>query len=222
MSDPGKREEERLAQLFGRRGIHLQPDQVWKLNVFLDELEQWNRKINLTGLSSRQRIVDELLIDSILPTPFLPDQGTLLDVGAGAGFPAIPIKICKPLLRCQLIEPNAKKIRFLKQVIRIARLRKIEVVEGRIEDPEETFLPEGYDVITSRAFVPLPRFLILCAPRLSPEGYMVAFLGSRSELSIRESAELIEMHHLFPFKRLCYAIPGKPAKREILILKRSV
>jgi len=222
LSDTVKREEEGLSQLFRRWGIRLQPDQAWKLNIFLDELVQWNKKINLTGLSSRKRIVDELLVDSILPAPFLPDQGTYLDVGAGAGFPAIPIKICKPRIRCHLIEPNKKKAGFLKQVIRMTRLQKIEVVEGRMEDQEGALLKNGYDVITSRAFVPLPGFLMLCAPHLSPEGFMVAFLGARSELSIRESAESMAMHRLFPFKRISYAIPGKPAKREILILKRRV
>jgi len=197
------------------------PDQAMQLDLFLDELELWNKKINLTGLSSRQRIVDELLIDSLLPTPFLPEQGTLLDVGSGAGFPAIPIKICKPRLRCQLIEPNAKKTHFLKQVIRLARLEKIEVIQGRMEEQEAALLPEGYDVITSRAFVPLAGFLTLCAPHLSPNGSMVSFLGGRSESTIQESAEDIHRHRLFPFKRISYAVPGRKAKREVLILKKK-
>jgi len=204
-----------------RWGIRVQPDQAWKLNIFLDELEQWNRKMNLTGLSSRQRIVDELLIDSILPAPFLPDQGTLLDVGSGAGFPAIPLKICKPRLRCQLIEPSAKKTRFLKQVIRIAQLKKIQVIQGLLEDQKGALVPEGYDVVTSRAFVPLPGFLTLCARHLSHGGRMVAFLGGQSESSIRESSDIIHAHRLFPYKRIPYSLPGKAAKREILILQKS-
>lgn len=199
----------------------MHPDQALQLDLFLDELELWNKKINLTGLSSRQRIVDELLIDSLLPTPFLPDQGTLLDVGSGAGFPAIPIKICKPRLRCQLIEPSAKKTHFLKQVIRLARIEKIEVIQGRMEEQEAALLPEGYDVITSRAFVPLSGFLTLCAPHLSPNGCMVAFLGGRSESAIQESAEDIHLHRLCPFKRISYSVPGRKAKREILILKKK-
>ncbi len=221
LSDPGKREEERFGSLLGRWGIRVSRDQAWRLGVFLDELETWNKKINLTGLSSRQGIVDELLADSILPTPFLPEQGTLLDVGSGAGFPAIPIKICKPLLRCQLIEPNSKKIRFLKQVIRLARLQKIEVVEGRMEEQDGLLLPEGYDVIISRGFAPLPRFLALCAPHLSPCGRIVAFLGGRSESLIRESGDIIRKHRLFPFKKIPYSLPGKASKREILILEKE-
>lgn len=221
MSDPAKGEQERFGPLLRKWGIRVHSDQAWKLDVFLDELEFWNKKINLTGLSSRQKIVDELLADSILPTPYLPDHGTLLDVGSGAGFPAIPIKICKPRFRCQLIEPNAKKSHFLKQVIRLAQIENIEVIQGRMEEQEGVLLPAGYDVITSRAFLPLRGFLTLCAPHLSPGGRMVAFLGGRSESSIRESAEIIEMHRLFPVKRISYSIPGKAARREILILKKK-
>jgi 16S rRNA (guanine527-N7)-methyltransferase len=221
LSDPAKGEEKRFGPLLRKWGVHVHSDQAWKLDVFLDELELWNQKINLTGLSSRQKIVEELLVDSLLPTPFLPDEGNLLDVGSGAGFPAIPIKICKPGLRCQLIEPNAKKTHFLKQVIRLARLENIEVIQGRMEEQEGALFPAGYDVITSRAFVPLPRFLILCAPRLSPGGRMVAFLGGRSGSAIQESTEIIQRHRLFPFKRISYLLPGKGVKREILILKKQ-
>ena len=222
MSDPDKRERERFEPLMQKWGICLDADQDWKLGIFLDELELWNKKINLTGLSSRQRIVDELLTDSLLPTPFLPDRGTLLDVGSGAGFPAIPIKICKPELECQLIEPNSKKTHFLKQVIRLARLTDIEVIQGRMEKEEGALLPGGYDVITSRAFLPLSGFLALCAPHLSPGGCMVAFLGGRSESTIQESAGIMDRYRLFPFKRLGYALPGKKGKRAILILKKEM
>ncbi|HEJ83572.1 MAG TPA: 16S rRNA (guanine(527)-N(7))-methyltransferase RsmG [Desulfobacteraceae bacterium] len=221
MSDPAKDVQERFTPLLREWGVRLHSDQDRKLGVFLDELEFWNKRINLTGLSSRQRIVDELLVDSLLPAPFLPDQGTLLDVGSGGGFPAIPIKICKPRLRCRLIEPNAKKTHFLKQVIRLAGLGNIEVIQGRMEEQEGVLFPEGYDVITSRAFVPLAGYLTLCGPLLSPGGRMVAFLGDQSESAIQESAKLIDMHRLFPFKRISYRLPGKGRKREILILKKE-
>jgi 16S rRNA (guanine527-N7)-methyltransferase len=222
LSDPAENGMEKFGSLLSKWGIRVHSDQAWKLNVFLDELELWNRKINLTGLSSRQKIVDELLTDSLLPTPFLPDEGNYLDVGSGAGFPAIPIKIFKPRLNCQLIEPNSKKVHFLKQVIRLARLNQIEVVEGRMEEGGGVFLTKGYDVITSRAFAPLPRFLTLCAPHLSLEGFIVAFLGGQGEAAIRESEAIIDRYRLFPFKRISYVLPGKPGKREVLILKRSV
>lgn len=221
LSDRAPGPTERWEPFLRESGIDLQSDQTSRLNIFLDELMLWNEKINLTGLHSRQGIACDLLSDSILPIPFLPDEGTLLDVGSGAGFPAIPIKICRPGLKAQLIEPHAKKVHFLRQVIRLARLKDIEVIQGRLEDETETLSPTGYDVITSRAFVPLPVFLTLCGPHLSAGGCMVAFLGSRGESSIEESAAVMERHRLSPFKRLPYTVPGKGTRREILILKKK-
>ena len=220
MSKSGENKEDTSGSFLRRFGINLSRDQTCKIDIFLDELEEWNRKINLTGISSRQGIVNELLLDSIIPTPFLSDEGTFLDVGSGAGFPALPIKICKPRLRCQLIEPNSKKGRFLKQAIRLTQLRKIEIIEGRIEEQKEMLYPEGYDVITSRGMAPLPRLLTLTAPHLRSGGRVVVFLGGRSESLIRESADIIESHRLFLFRRIPYSLPGKASKREILILEK--
>ncbi len=206
--------------MLDRFGLKLSWDQTHKLGIFLDELEEWNKKLNLTGLSSRQSIINELLIDSMMPTSFMPDNGNLLDIGSGAGFPAIPIKICKPSLKCQLMEPNSKKISFLKQIIRIAKLEKIEVIKGRIEEEEGLLHPEGYDVITSRGLAPLPQFLTWGAPHLAPGGLIVAFLGSQSEEALKKSADVIRKHRLFPFKSISYSLSGKSSGRNLLILKR--
>jgi len=221
LSNPGIDEIDAFRALLSNRGIHLNPDQWVQLDVFLNELELWNQKINLTGISSRRRMMEELLFDSLLPTPFLPDRRTLLDVGSGAGFPAVPIKICKPRLRCQLIEPHKKKVRFLRQVIRLARLRDIQVIEGRMEEVGEALIRQGYDVVTSRAFLPLPALLSLCGPHVAPGGCMAAFLGGRADALIQESAEVIKRYGLVPFKRIAYPLPGKGTKRDILILRKE-
>lgn len=207
--------------MLNRFGLKLSWDQTHKLGIFLDELEEWNKKLNLTGLSSRQSIINELLIDSMMPTSFMPDDGNLLDIGSGAGFPAIPIKICKPSLKCQLMEPNSKKISFLKQIIRLTKLEKIEVIKGRIEKEEGLLHPEGYDVITSRGLAPLPQFLTWGAPHLAPGGLIVAFLGSQSDEALKKSANVIRKHRLSPFKSISYSLSGKSSGRNLLILKRQ-
>ena len=206
--------------MLNRFGIELSWDQTHKLGIFLDELGEWNKKFNLTGLASRQSIINELLIDSMMPAPFMPDDGNLLDIGSGAGFPGIPIKICKPRLQCQLMEPNSKKIGFLKQIIRLAELEKVDVIKGRIEEGGGLLHPEGYDVITSRGLAPLPQFLTWGAPHLTPGGLIVAFLGSQSEEALKKSADIIRKHNLFLFKSIPYSLPGKSSERNLLILKR--
>ncbi|MBW1868621.1 MAG: 16S rRNA (guanine(527)-N(7))-methyltransferase RsmG [Deltaproteobacteria bacterium] len=220
MSEPNKREVEKFRSLLSRFGLKLSWDQTRKLGIFLDELEEWSKKFNLTGLSSRQSIINELLIDSMMPAPFIPDKGNLLDIGSGAGFPAIPIKISKPGLHCQLMEPNSKKISFLKQVIRLADLEKVAVIKGRIGEEEGLLHPEGYNVITSRGLAPLPQFLTWGAPHLTPGGLIVAFLGSQIEEAMKKSADVIRKHNLFLFKSIAYSLSGKSSERNLLILKR--
>ncbi len=219
LSKPNKREVEKFRSLLNRFGTGLSWDQTHKLGIFLDELEEWNKKLNLTGLSSRQSIINELLIDSMMPAPFIPDKGNLLDIGSGAGFPAIPIKICKPGLQCQLMEPNSKKISFLKQVIRLADLEKVAVIKGRIEEGKGLLHPEGYDVVTSRGLAPLPQFLTWGAPHLTPGGLIVAFLGSQIEEAMKKSVDVIRKHNLFLFKSIAYSLSGK-SERNLMILKR--
>jgi len=220
LSKPNKGGVAKFRSLLDKFGLTLSWDQTHKLDIFLDELEEWNKKLNLTGLSSRQSIINELLIDSMMPTSFMPDNGNLLDIGSGAGFPAIPIKICKPSLKCQLMEPNSKKISFLKQIIRIAKLEKIEVIRGRIEEEKGLLHPEGYDVITSRGLAPLPQFLTWGAPHLAPGGLIVAFLGSQSDEALKKSADIIRKHRLLPFKSISYSLSGKSSGRNLLILKK--
>jgi len=220
LSKPDKREVEKFRSLLNRFGIELSWDQTHKVDIFLDELEEWSKKFNLTGLSSRQSIINELLIDSMMPAPYIPDKGNLLDIGSGAGFPGIPIKICKPGLQCQLMEPNAKKISFLKQVIRLADLEKVDVIKGRIGEEESLLHPEGYDVVTSRGLAPLPQFLTWGAPHLTPGGLIVAFLGSQVEEAMKKSVDVIRKHNLFLFKSIAYSLSGKSSERNLLILKR--
>jgi len=212
---------EDIESLADRFGLQLSWDQIRRLEIFLDQLEAWNRKINLTGLRSRRRIINELLIDSLIPATLIPHTGRLLDIGSGAGFPAVPIKISRPCLECLLLEPASKKVSFLKQVVRAAGLQKIGILRGRIEEAAAVLNQKGYHVITSRAVVPLPGLIRWAVPHLAPGGMIVAFLGRNSERVMEESADLIDKHHLFTFRSISYLLPGKGLPRTILSLKRK-
>ncbi|MCD6296131.1 MAG: class I SAM-dependent methyltransferase, partial [Deltaproteobacteria bacterium] len=85
-------------------GATLTTPQIDLINIYLHELWEWNKKINLTGLTSRERILRELLIDSLIPSPYLPEKGNPLDVGSGAGFPANPLKNLSPGIKMHLME----------------------------------------------------------------------------------------------------------------------
>ena len=200
--------------------INLSPGQKDLLSIFIKELTAWNRHMNLTGLSSTRRIMDELVADSLMPLPYLPDTGICLDVGSGAGFPAIPLKICRPAVKFFLMEPNLKKGSFLKQIIRLCGLKQIEVIRERIETLSQPFPFKRCHIITSRAMAPLPKLIGWCTPYLAPGGLMVAFLGNRFEDILAECEPLLKEKGLFVHDTKPYMLKGKELKRNLLILKK--
>jgi len=201
-------------------GIELSSYQLNLFRIYLMELDHWNQRINLTGLKSNERMVIELLLDSLIPAPFLPDTGRMLDVGSGAGFPGIPLKIYKPRLEIHLLETNSKKVSFLKQVIRLLGLKGIHVIKGRIERDEATLHPDGYPLITARALAGLHQTIEWCSPFLLPGGLLVSFLGSRAEEDLKGCRQIIEENRLLIHGEIPYVLPGKRSKRNMVIFKK--
>lgn len=202
-------------------GVELSPVQIHLLKIYLKELWEWNRHMNLTGLTTREGIIKELLLDSLIPLPLLPDHGRLLDIGSGAGFPAIPLKICRPGIKAHLVEANSKKASFLKQVIRITSLDQIDVIRGRVENSGTLLCPEGYNIVTARALARLPQTLIWCAPHLMPGGILVTFQGRQFEDTLRESSYVLKKHGLYLHKSVSYVLPETDCHRNILIFRKS-
>ena len=214
-------ERELLSKCASGLGISVPGDQLHLLGIYLDELWEWNEKMNLTGLSSRQGIIRELLVDSLLPSAFLPERGRLLDIGSGAGFPGIPLKINKSGIEVHLIEANSRKANFLRQVIRAAKLTGIEVIRGRVESEGTNLHPDGYHIITARAVSPLPQCLSLCTPFLCSGGIIVNFQGKRFEKALEESSDVIKELGLLLHKSIPYKLPGVDIQRQLLIFKKQ-
>ena len=156
-----------------------------------------------------------------MPLPFLPNDGVCLDVGSGGGFPAIPLKICKPNLDFFLLESNSKKGSFLKQVIRRCGLKKITVVRERIDTPSGPFPFKEVDIITSRAMAPLPKLIDWCTPYLGAGGAMIAFLGKRFEEILTECEPILKKNDLSVLDLRPYTIKATKSKRSLLVLRKG-
>lgn len=195
--------------------------QLELFRLYLDELWQWNQKINLTGLQSWDRMVIELLLDSLIPAPFLPQKGSMLDVGSGAGFPGLPLKIYRPGLETDLMEVNSKKVSFLRQVLRVLKLEGIQVIRGRIEGDRRGLHAGGYHIITARAVAALSRTIPWCAPLLCKGGLFVGYLGARAGEVLERSQNVIESYGLLLRGVVPYFLPGKGSERNIVLLVRE-
>jgi len=201
-------------------GIALSQHHLNLFSTYMDELLEWNSRMNLTGLSERKRIIIELFLDSLIPSPFIPERGRMLDVGSGAGFPGIVIKIYRPHLKICLLEASSKKTSFLKQVIRLLKLVDIDVVNGRIEMDKGKLHSDGYHLITARALAGLDQIITWCSPFLSIDGMLIGFLGSSAGNELKKSKVALDANSLVVDRVIPYSLPGMQSGRTLAILKK--
>lgn len=152
---------------------------------YLKELKDWNKKINLTAIKEDRDIVIRHFLDSLTLAPFLSGEETILDIGSGAGFPGIPLKIIIPSLRITLMDSVAKKVVFMRHIIWTLGLKDIEAVQGRGEDVKTIKRFEAcFDIVTSRAFAELGRFLDIAMPYAKKGGILLSLKGPKGPKEI--------------------------------------
>ena len=204
-------------------GIELSENQVTLFGRFLEQLSSWNRRMNLTGISETRAMIIRLLLEPLVALPYLPTYGTLLDVGSGAGIPGVPLKIARQSLEVHLLESRAKKVSFLKYVIRELGLNAITAYHGRAEKPPSQLgLLSCYDVVTARALAPLGKTVRLCYPYIREGGLLITYKGSRVNDEIQEYAGSFEELHLLIDNVVPYNLPEIEGQRYLVIVRREI
>ena len=134
-------------------GLDLTPAQSRCFYEHMREMRHWNRRINLTAITDPEAIAVKHFLDAIAPADRIPDRIRLLDIGSGAGFPGLPLKVMRPRSQVTLVDSARKRVNFLRHVIRRLALDRVEVYHGRIEAFTENHRRDArFDVIVSRAF----------------------------------------------------------------------
>jgi len=173
-----------LAQAINELGLPLSETQQRTLLLYLDQLLLWNKAYNLTAITDPEEALIKHVIDCLSIITHLP-AGSLLDIGTGAGLPAVIIAICQPERQCTALDSNQKKIRFIKQISSELGLSNMQPIASRIEAHEAS-----YAVVTSRAFASLIDFVEVAQPRLADGGFLCAMKGkvpSEEELQALDS-----------------------------------
>ncbi len=163
-------------------GITLTSPVVESFLFYIKELKKWNQRINLTSLTTDRDIAVKHLLDSLTITPFLQDATQLLDIGTGAGFPGLPLKIFAPSIDILLLESSQKKCSFLRHIVRGLKLAGVEIVHGRAEDKKmiERY-GSSFDLVLSRALADLLTSLQLALPYTKRGGRIVGMRGRQGE-----------------------------------------
>ena len=123
---------------------------------YMELLIQWNKNINLTAITEPEEVLQKHFIDSLTILPYIDEKATIIDVGTGAGFPGIPVKIAKESTKVILLDALNKRLNFLQEVINTLQLSNIETIHVRAEEAgKNKTLRENFDIATSRAVAPL-------------------------------------------------------------------
>lgn len=166
---------EEIASELAACEVTLSPSALEQLSTYLELLVRWNRRINLSGLREPRLIVRRLFGESLYLAQVLELKGWLVDVGSGAGFPGLGLKLAAPELRVTLVEPRQRKAAFLKEVIRGCGFTSTDIVVERFEPWAERQASNGADIITTRAVSLSDELLSSMARLLAPSGTAAFF-----------------------------------------------
>jgi len=159
-------------------GLNLEPHQLDLMAMHAEELVRWNKKFNITSILDPKEMATKHFIDSIAISPHIPENFSVLDIGSGGGFPGFPLRVIRPDLRVVMADSSRKKVSFLNFLIRTSQLESISAVHTRAEDlSKDKGFAGKFDVVTSRAFTALDRFVSLALPFLSKKGIILAMKG---------------------------------------------
>lgn len=178
----GRAPADLLVQGLRELGLRLGESACRQLLVYADEVARWTRRVSLTGFKEPERIIRDGILRSLRLLPLLPerDRARLADVGSGAGFPGIPLKIARPGLDVTLIEASRRKESFLLHAIRLLGLEGISCLRVRVEAlGEQSGVLGSFDAVTARALAPLSEAVALLTPLLAHGGILVVPQGKR-------------------------------------------
>lgn len=169
-----------LEKLLQKQGIVMDELQKQQFHDYAEMLIEWNQKMNLTAITDMDEIYEKHFYDSILPSFDITIRGSFCDVGAGAGFPSIPLKIIYPDLKVTIIETLGKRITFLEALCKKLNLQGVELVHARAEDYAKDHR-ESFDIVSARAVANLTMLSELCIPLVKQDGYFLALKGANGD-----------------------------------------
>jgi 16S rRNA (guanine527-N7)-methyltransferase len=203
--------DSRLASGLSALGLALAPGQVAALLRLVDELADWNTRVNLTAIRAPADMVDKHLLDSLAVLPWLGGLA-VADVGTGAGFPGLPLAIADPDRRFTLVEATGKKATFVRHAAAMLDLPNVEVVQERAESYRPA---RPFDCVVARALGPLPEFVRVAGHLAGPGGRLLAMKGKVPEAEIAALPAGWKAVAVHPV-----AVPGLDAERCLVELAK--
>lgn len=192
-----------------------------KFNLYYDFLVQENEKYNLTSITDKDEAYIKHFYDSIQMENVIDLENikTLCDVGSGAGFPSIPLKILYPHLHITIIEPTLKRCNFLNQLVKLLELENVTIINDRAENIKE--YRNYFDIVCARAVASMPILLELCVPLVKPQGVFLSLKGSSFHDEMMKSNNAIKLLDIKVKKIFEYELLNNFGKHCIIVFEKN-
>jgi len=213
----------KLRELFFPLGIELTDQQLQQFAQYQKELLSWNEKFNLTALTEEKDIMIKHFYDSALGLKVGKWQGgeRVLDLGAGAGFPGIPLQIVSPSLSVVLVDSLQKRVKFLQHLVNVLALDRTEAIHGRAEElGRQPGFRDKFDIVVSRAVARLAVLTEYCLPFVKPGGIFLAYKGLDGEKEGAEAASAIKKLGGKLLNIESFSLPEEMGARTIISIEK--
>ncbi|MCM1537226.1 MAG: 16S rRNA (guanine(527)-N(7))-methyltransferase RsmG [bacterium] len=209
--------------------ISLSGEQYEQFLRYYELLLEWNSFMNLTAITDYEEVVLKHFTDSLSLVKAFPDHDFLsgrelsvIDVGTGAGFPALPLKIAFPNWNITMLDSLNKRVQFLNEVIARLGLKKITAIHGRAEDAaRKEELRENYDLCVSRAVARLSTLSEYCIPFVKKNGYFVAYKSEKTESELAEAAHALSVLGGQIMREADFYLPGSDIFRKLIVIEKQ-
>ena len=216
--------QERFAKWLEPHGLSISSRQFEQLDRYLDILADWNERMNLTGITEREAVYEKHFYDSVTLAFYVPmdKMSTMADIGSGAGFPGIPLKILFPHLKLTIVDSLNKRIVFLRHLADELGLQDVTCVHARAEEaarkPEHR---DQYDLVSARAVARLNVLNEFCLPFTRQGGIFAAMKGSNMEEELSEAARSMKVLNAKLVGNHALKLPVEQSERHIVLLEKT-
>jgi 16S rRNA (guanine527-N7)-methyltransferase len=208
-----------LRETFKNKGFELTAQQEEQFEKYFNLLVEWNKKINLTTIVEDKDVAEKHFLDSILPSKLVEKDSAVIDIGCGAGFPSLPLKIVRPDIKLTLVDSVQKKLVFVDEVVRSLGLKNVNIVHSRAEDlAQKADFREKFKFCVSRAVAQLNTLCEYCLPFVKQGGQFLAYKSKNIDEEISNSSKAIKL--LGGEVENVLSFDFKEMERKIVVIKK--